>query len=373
MIKLRLLNEGKFMLKSVLPLSFIIASRFLGLFIVLPVLSLYALNLEGANEFLVGLIVGVYAISQMIFQVPFGALSDKIGRKKALTIGLLVFVVGSIVCALSSDIYTMLFGRFLQGIGAVGAVATAMISDFVTEENRSKAMAIMGAFIGLSFTLSMVLGPLLARSYGLSSLFYFSAALSLLCVVLLYTVVPKEIKVSEKAEKVPFGKLFLQKDYMIINFTSFMQKMLTSIAFLAIPIILVKEYGYESGELYKVYTLGAVLGFLAMGLAGFLGDGKGLSKVILIAFCLLIEISVLVMDTEKIAELLHRLRKLSHPFPSTGLCTGRPYIRMLIVIACIAPSVKVEIEFLNSLRLEGLHLFHSFIPPYPWKVEFLGQ
>ena len=287
MIKLRLLNEGKFMLKSVLPLSFIIASRFLGLFIVLPVLSLYALNLEGANEFLVGLIVGVYAISQMIFQVPFGALSDKIGRKKALTIGLLVFVVGSIVCALSSDIYTMLFGRFLQGIGAVGAVATAMISDFVTEENRSKAMAIMGAFIGLSFTLSMVLGPLLARSYGLPSLFYFSAALSLLCVVLLYTVVPKEIKVSEKAEKVPFGKLFLQKDYLIINFTSFMQKMLTSIACLAIPIILVKEYGYESSELYKVYTLGAVLGFLAMGLAGFLGDGKGLSKVILIAGTLL--------------------------------------------------------------------------------------
>ncbi|WP_103615209.1 MFS transporter [Campylobacter concisus] len=275
------------MLKSVLPLSFIVASRFFGLFIVLPVLSLYALNLSGANEFLVGLIVGVYAISQMIFQVPFGALSDKIGRKKALTIGLLIFVAGSIVCALASEIYTMLFGRFLQGVGAVGAVATAMISDFVAEENRSKAMAIMGAFIGLSFTLSMVLGPLLARSYGLSSLFYFSAALSLLCVVLLYTVVPKEIKVSEKAEKVPFSKLFLQKDYMIINFTSFMQKMLTSIAFLAIPIILVKEYGFESGELYKVYTLGAVLGFLAMGLAGFLGDGKGLSKVILIAGTLL--------------------------------------------------------------------------------------
>jgi len=275
------------MLKSVLPLSFIVASRFFGLFIVLPVLSLYALNLEGANEFLVGLIVGVYAISQMIFQVPFGALSDKIGRKKALTIGLLIFVVGSIVCALASEIYTMLFGRFLQGVGAVGAVATAMISDFVAEENRSKAMAIMGAFIGLSFTFSMVLGPLLARSYGLSSLFYLSAALSLLCVVLLYTVVPKEIKVSAKAQKVPFGKLFLQKDYMIINFTSFMQKMLTSIAFLVIPIVLVREYGFESSELYKVYALGAALGFLAMGLAGALGDGKGLSKVILIAGTLL--------------------------------------------------------------------------------------
>ena len=292
MINLVLLKiREKFMLKSVLPLSFIVASRFFGLFIVLPVLSLYALNLEGANEFLVGLIVGVYAISQMIFQVPFGALSDKIGRKKALTIGLLIFVVGSIVCALASEIYTMLFGRFLQGVGAVGAVATAMISVFVAEANRSKAMAIMGAFIGLSFTLSMVLGPLLARSYGLSSLFYLSAALSLLCVVLLYTVVPKEIKVSAKAQEVPFGKLFLQKDYMIINFTSFMQKMLTSIAFLVIPIVLVKEYGYESSELYKVYALGAVLGFLAMGLAGALGDGKGLSKVILIAGTLLFAIT----------------------------------------------------------------------------------
>ena len=84
-------------------------------------------------------------------------------------------------------------------------------------------------------------------------------------------------------------------------------------------------------------------------------------KVIVIAFRSFIEIPVLVMDTEKIAELLHRLRKLSHPFPSAGLCTGRAYIRMLIVIACIAPSVKVEIEFLNSVRLEGLHLFRSFL------------
>lgn len=105
----------------------------------------------------------------------------------------------------------MLFGRFLQGVGAIGAVATAMISDYITEEKRSKAMAIMGAFIGLSFTLSMVLGPLLAKDYGLSSLFYLSAALSLLCIVLLYTVVPKEIKVSAKSEKVPFGKLFYKK------------------------------------------------------------------------------------------------------------------------------------------------------------------
>ncbi|MFW5625306.1 MAG: MFS transporter, partial [Campylobacter hyointestinalis] len=136
------------MIKTVLPLSFITASRFFGLFIVLPVLSLYALNLKGANEFLVGLLVGVYAITQMILQAPFGALSDKFGRKITMSFGLIIFIIGSLICANANDIYTMLLGRLIQGSGAIGAVATAMISDFVSEEKRGHAMAIMGGMIG---------------------------------------------------------------------------------------------------------------------------------------------------------------------------------------------------------------------------------
>lgn len=271
------------MIRSVLPLSFIVGNRFFGIFIVLPVLSLYALNLKGANELLIGFLIGGYAITQMIFQVPFGTLSDKIGRKKTITIGLLVFIIGSFICGGASDIYTMIFGRLLQGVGAIGAVATAMISDYTNEENRSKAMAIMGVFIGLAFSLSMVLSPILSQKWGIGALFYISGGLSIFCIFLLYAAVPKEIKISHHdSQKFSFKELFLQKDLFIINFTNFMQKMLTSIAFLSIPIVLVKELGYLEENLWIVYAVSTIFGFIAMGLGGFLGDGRGLSKIILI-------------------------------------------------------------------------------------------
>lgn len=270
------------MLKSVLPLSFIVANRFFGLFIVLPVLSLYALNLEGANEFLVGFLVGGYAITQMIFQVPFGAISDKIGRKRAIAIGLVIFSIGSLVCALANDIYVMIFGRLLQGVGAIGAATTALISDFTSEENRSKAMAIMGGFIGLAFCASMILSPILSKIWGLSVLFYLSMILSIFCIILLFSIVPKEPKISHNDQKIPFLKLIFSKDFFIISLTNLMQKMLTSIAFLAIPIVLVNELGFLRENLWQVYVLSTIFGFIAMGLAGFLGDGRGFSKAILL-------------------------------------------------------------------------------------------
>ncbi|ACM64594.1 MFS transporter [Campylobacter lari] len=270
------------MLKTVLPLSFIVGTRFFGLFIVLPVLSLYALNLKGANEFLVGLLVGVYALTQMALQVPFGIISDKIGRKKTMLIGLVVFIIGSLVCSYADDIYTMMFGRLLQGAGAIGAVATAMISDFINEENRGKAMAIMGSFIGLSFAASLVLSPLMSAKFGLSSLFDLSAILSLICIVLLFSVVPKEHTIVHENTKTPLKKLLKEKNLALMNLTNCMQKMLMSIAFLSIPLVLVHEFNYPSENLWHVYVSSMVLGFLAMGLSGSLGEKRGLSKEILL-------------------------------------------------------------------------------------------
>ncbi|TKX32231.1 MFS transporter [Campylobacter aviculae] len=270
------------MLNNVLPLSFIIGTRFFGLFIVLPVLSLYALKLEGANEFLVGFLVGIYALTQMILQMPFGILSDKIGRKKTLLIGLVIFIIGSLICSFAHDIYTMLLGRMLQGAGAIGAVATAMISDFITEENRGKAMAVMGSFIGLSFAASMVISPLMSAKWGLSSLFNLSAFLSFLCIVLLYTVIPQESKITHENEKTPFLHLIKQKNLALMNFTNCMQKMLMSIAFLSIPIILVKHLGFDAHKLWIVYTSSMIAGFIAMGFAGSLGEKRGLAKQILL-------------------------------------------------------------------------------------------
>lgn len=270
------------MFNTILALSFIVGTRFFGLFIVLPVLSLYALKLEAANEFLVGLLVGVYALTQMVFQIPFGILSDKIGRKKTMLLGLIIFIIGSLICSFANDIYTMLIGRMLQGAGAIGAVATAMISDFINEENRGKAMAIMGSFIGISFAASMIISPLMSAKWGLSSLFDLSAFLTLLCIILLYTIVPKENKLSHENKKTPFFHLIKQKNLALMNITNFMQKMLMSIAFLIIPIILVKHFNFAQDKLWIIYTISMIAGFIAMGFAGSLGERKNLSKQILL-------------------------------------------------------------------------------------------
>lgn len=278
---------------TVLPLSFITASRFFGLFIVLPVLSLYALNLQGANNFLVGLLVGGYALTQMVFQVPFGILSDKFGRKITMTFGLVVFIVGCLICAIADDIYTMLIGRLIQGSGAVGAVATAMISDFTPEESRGHAMAIMGAMIGIAFAIAMVISPILSSYFGLSSLFYLSAALTFLCIFLLFSVIPKEPKIHHHDEKIPFFTLISQKNLLIMNITNLMQKMFMSLTFVMIPIIL-SNMGFAHDKLWIIYTISMAFGFVSMGLAGFLGDAKGFSKAILIVGVLLFMLSFVV-------------------------------------------------------------------------------
>ena len=279
------------MLRSVLPLGFIAASRFFGLFIILPVLSLYALELDGANEFLAGLTIGAYAITQMIFQLPFGSLSDRFGRKFMIFVGLIIFISGSLICAISTDIYTMLFGRLLQGCGAVGAVATAMISDLVSEDKRSKAMAMMGGMIGIAFAISMILSPLLSREFGLSSLFYLSIIVTIFCIFLLFSAVPKEPKIHHHDPKIPLTKLLKQKDLAIMNLTNLMQKMLMSCAFVAIPIVLVKSLEYSGDNLWIVYLISMIFGFVAMGMAGFLGDGKGHSKKLLLIGVVLFIIS----------------------------------------------------------------------------------
>ncbi|MDO4674032.1 MFS transporter [Campylobacter sp.] len=283
------------MLKSVLPLSFIIATRFFGLFIVLPVLSLYALELRGANSLLIGLLVGIYALMQMLLQTPFGILSDKIGRKKTMLLGLVIFIIGSLLCAGANDIYTMLLGRILQGSGAIGGVASAMISDFIPEEKRSKAMAMMGGFIGIAFAASMVISPWMSAKWGLSSLFELSAALSFFCIILLYTAVPKEEKITHTDEKTSLVSLLKEKNLSLLNATNFLQKMLLSLSFLLIPIFLTKSaFQLPKENLFEVYLGAMLFGFLAMGFAGALGERRGKSKFLLLLGVLLFTSSYII-------------------------------------------------------------------------------
>ncbi len=261
------------MLKNTLPLSLIISIRFLGLFIVLPVLSIYALELEGSNEFLVGIVVGGYALTQVIFQVPFGILSDKIGRKVTILIGLIIFAIGSILCAISTDIYMLIFGRFLQGAGAIGAVVVAMISDLTAEEERAKAMAIMGGSIAIAFALSMFIGPVIGGKYGINTLFFITTILVFICIVILYTKVPNPPKVTYSFnEAFKVSDILKDINIMKMNITNFLQKALMSLTFLIIPIFLTKEFAWEKSELFKVYLPALILGILAMAPSAILSE-----------------------------------------------------------------------------------------------------
>lgn len=272
------------MKQIVLPLSVIISLRFLGLFIVLPVLSVYALSLEGANESLIGFAIGGYALTQMLLQVPFGLLSDTIGRKTTLTFGLIIFVLGSLVCAYSSDIYMLIAGRLLQGAGAIGAVAVAMISDMVKEEVRAKALAIMGGSIAVSFAASMVLGPLISGYFGINKLFLLTAVFAIGAIVILYAFVPNPPKITHPYKNDTKQIFAILKDPSLVrmNITNMLQKGMMTLAFLVIPIIMVHDFGYDKKELWVVYVPAMVFGIFAMGFSAVMGEKKKKPREVLI-------------------------------------------------------------------------------------------
>jgi MFS family permease len=271
------------MFKTIAPLSAIIALRFFGLFIVLPVISVYALSLPGSNSTLVGIVIGGYALTQMIFQIPFGIMSDKLGRKGTIILGLLLFAIGSIVCAVSDDILFLLLGRFLQGAGAIGAVVTAMISDLVQEEKRPKAMALMGGMIAGSFALAMIIGPTMGAFFGIHSLFWLTAILALLSIFVLIKFVPNPPLIKHTySTKTNLLPILLNSNLIKMNITNFLQKGFMTFAFMIIPIVLTKTYNWELADLYKVYLPSMIAGILAMAPAAIIAEKKGKFKEVLI-------------------------------------------------------------------------------------------
>ncbi|WP_373004865.1 MFS transporter [Sulfurimonas sp.] len=284
------------MFKKIFPLSAIISLRFLGLFLVLPVISIYAASMTD-NLLLVGIIVGGYALTQAIFQVPFGVMSDKIGRKPTLLVGLIIFLIGSLIAAFATDIYTLMLGRFLQGAGAIGSVITAMISDLVEEEVRGKAMAIMGGTIALSFAIAMGLGPVIGASYGVDTLFLITAGLSIFAMILLFTKVPTPPRIKHIYHKKAKTSDIL-KDSNLLNMIviNAMQKGLMTVAFVLIPIILTSDdFAWEKSDLYMAYLPAMVLGLIAMGPAAVFGEKHNKPKQIFLVSIVLFIGSFLIM------------------------------------------------------------------------------
>ena len=162
-----------------LSLAAIFALRMLGLFLILPVFAVHAHGMPGGdNTAMVGMAIGAYGLTQAFLQIPFGAASDRFGRKPVIVVGLLLFVIGSVVAAMAQDVQTVVIGRVLQGAGAISAAVTALAADLTRDQHRTKVMAMIGSSIGLVFAVSMVAAPLLYAVIGMSGLFWLTAALA---------------------------------------------------------------------------------------------------------------------------------------------------------------------------------------------------
>ena len=254
--------------QSVFSLAFLYASRMLGLFMVLPVFILYGRDLENANELLLGLAIGAYGLSQALLQIPFGALSDKFGRKKLIFIGLILFFLGSVIAATSTDIYGVILGRFIQGSGAIASVLMALLSDLTSEESRTKAMALVGMSIGVSFSLALVIGPIVAEWHGLQGVFWLTAALALFGVVWLFVFVPNPVHSTKSRDarlfKNQLGDVLRNKELLRLDFGIFALHLCLTAMFIAVPMSLLSHSDVTAENHWWVYLSVMMLSFFAM-------------------------------------------------------------------------------------------------------------
>ncbi|MGB8714017.1 MAG: MFS transporter [Onishia taeanensis] len=253
--------------RAISGLAGLYASRMLGLFMVLPVLALHAGDLAGATPFLVGVALGIYGLSQAVLQIPFGQLSDRIGRKPVITAGLLLFFLGSAVAAQADSIVDIIIGRGLQGCGAVAAAIMALLADQTREQVRTAAMATIGLSIGVAFAVAMVLGPLLAAHYGLSGVFWFTAGLALVGILVLWKLVPqaprrmrhRDVGLDRGQLKSMLGR----GDLVRLDISIFSLHLLLMMIFVAVPVRLA-ALGVPANQHGWVYLGIMGLAFVAM-------------------------------------------------------------------------------------------------------------
>lgn len=252
---------------STLSLGGIFALRMLGLFLILPVFSLWARTLPGGDDaFLVGLAFGIYGLTQGILQIPFGAASDTYGRKRVIVIGLLLFVAGSVLAALSPDIWWVMAGRALQGAGAVSAAVTAMLSDSVRDRVLTKAMAVVGASIGLTFAFSLVVSPVLSHYIGVSGLFWLTAVLSAAAIGVTIFVVPDApVRRVQATQTMQESKrdVILNPQLFLLNLGVFNLHVALMALFVVIPQKLA-DFGFAMNTHWMVYLPAIVLSFGVM-------------------------------------------------------------------------------------------------------------
>lgn len=254
--------------KSLVGLASLYAFRMLGLFMLLPVLALYAEGYSGSTAILVGLALGIYGLTQGLFQIPLGFLSDKLGRKPVIVGGMLLFLAGSVLAATTHSMWGLIAGRALQGAGAVASTIMALLSDLTTEQNRTKAMAAVGGSIGIAFAIAMVSGPVLANIWGLSGLFWLIAVLALCGILVLLFVVPTPVTTVHNAEAqaIPamFGQLLRDGELLRLNLGIGILHFSQMASWVSVPLILDQSLSFGRDQHWMIYLATMGLSFLCM-------------------------------------------------------------------------------------------------------------
>ena len=244
-------------LRAASALAAVFSVRLLGLFMIYPVFAAYAGGLHGANSYLIGEALGIYGLSQGLLQIPFGLLSDRIGRKVMIALGLALFGAGSAVAAISTTIGGVIVGRALQGSGAVGSVILALVADLTGEDSRTAAMAMVGITIGASFIVALLAGPVVANFIGVSGIFWLMVALALVGILITQFVVPNppRIRVHRDAETVPalLGAVLRNRELLRLDIGIFALHAMLTASFLVVPDLLRSTVGVAVHDQWIVY------------------------------------------------------------------------------------------------------------------------
>ena len=281
--------------RSIFALSLIMTFRMLGLFMILPIFATAATHLRHATPVLIGIALGIYGLTQALFQMPLGIFSDRFGRKSMITLGLLFFATGSVIAALSHSIEGVIIGRALQGAGAVGSTLLALVADLTSVTERTKAMAMMGMTIGLAFAVAMVAGPAMNAAFGLSGIFWLTACLAMVGIALLYLFVPPvpEREPILETWRSQIAKVIREPVLIRLNCSIFIQHAVLTLLFVAVPILLSRELHFSSRHQTYFYLGVLFAAFVAMVPLIILAEKHGKMRFVFIFSIVLMAISQL--------------------------------------------------------------------------------